>query len=275
MPPPLELGAQALEVVDLAVQDHGDGLVLVEDRLAAGDEIDDAEPAVAEGGPAVGRHVQARPIGSAVRDGVRHRANRAQIDIAIRAESDLPGDATHGRLPFSIRRHRQGVRVDCRPHGRASGTRRPFSPYRTAARRSRAPPHPFAPLPRAPAGPRRWPPPCPPRPEADHHAGPPVPDHAGHPADVGDDDRLRARHRFEEGQRHALVHRGQDEDVHGRQEHGHVGAVAEKADACRSALLARDHALQLLPHGPVANDDEAARAGTSAMTERNAAINVR
>ena len=40
----LELLAQLDVIVDLAVEDDGDGLVLVEDRLLAGGDVDDGEP---------------------------------------------------------------------------------------------------------------------------------------------------------------------------------------------------------------------------------------
>ena len=38
---PFELQANFAIVIDLAIQDYGDSLVLVEDRLFAGNEIDD------------------------------------------------------------------------------------------------------------------------------------------------------------------------------------------------------------------------------------------
>ena len=39
-----EILAQLTEIVDLAIEDHADGLVLVEDRLAASGKVDDGEP---------------------------------------------------------------------------------------------------------------------------------------------------------------------------------------------------------------------------------------
>ncbi len=44
----LELGADALEVVELAVDDDVERLVLVGDRLIAGGQVDDAQPRVPE-----------------------------------------------------------------------------------------------------------------------------------------------------------------------------------------------------------------------------------
>ncbi len=44
VPGALQVGAQLAVVVDLAVEDDGDGAVLVEDRLIAGREVDHAQP---------------------------------------------------------------------------------------------------------------------------------------------------------------------------------------------------------------------------------------
>jgi hypothetical protein len=40
--------AQVLEIIDLAVEDDGDRLILVIDRLVAAGEVDDGKPAMAE-----------------------------------------------------------------------------------------------------------------------------------------------------------------------------------------------------------------------------------
>ena len=50
VPPGLQLGPDRAEVVDLTVQDHGLGSILIEDRLVPRGEIDDAQPAVPERG---------------------------------------------------------------------------------------------------------------------------------------------------------------------------------------------------------------------------------
>ena len=57
----LELAAQLAEVVDLAVEDDPDRAVLVVDRLVAGREVDDAQPAHAE------RHALVHPHALIVR----------------------------------------------------------------------------------------------------------------------------------------------------------------------------------------------------------------
>jgi hypothetical protein len=75
----LKVGPESLEVVDLAVQNDGDGLVLVVDRLSTGDEVDDAEPAMAEGAATVRGHVEARSVRAAMGDRVGHRAERYQV----------------------------------------------------------------------------------------------------------------------------------------------------------------------------------------------------
>jgi len=66
VPAVLQCPADALEVVELAVHHDVDGLILVGDRLVAGHEIDDREPGVTEGDPAVGGHPVAAPVGAAV-----------------------------------------------------------------------------------------------------------------------------------------------------------------------------------------------------------------
>ena len=60
VPAPEELLPQLAEVVDLAVEDDGNGPVLVRDRRIAGDQIDDRQPvlpdhplAADEGSPCV------------------------------------------------------------------------------------------------------------------------------------------------------------------------------------------------------------------------------
>ena len=61
--------AQLEVVVDLAVEDDGDGLVLVEDRLLAGGDVDDGEPPRPEG--------NARPFPEAGRIRARDAAGSA------------------------------------------------------------------------------------------------------------------------------------------------------------------------------------------------------
>ena len=60
----LQLGHQLLEVVDLAVEDDADAAVLVEQRLLAGGDVDDRQPAMAEADARL--DVDAALVGAAV-----------------------------------------------------------------------------------------------------------------------------------------------------------------------------------------------------------------
>src|SRR2546430_1568264 len=62
--PALQIPAELLEVVDLAVEDGPDRPVFVVHGLAAGLQVDDAQPSHAE--PDAGRHVEALVVGAAV-----------------------------------------------------------------------------------------------------------------------------------------------------------------------------------------------------------------
>ena len=85
----LQLRAQVAVVVDLAVEDGDDRAVLVEDRLVAAGEIDDAQTARAER-DAVVREV-ALAVGPAMDDPIRHPADESLV--ALRA--NVSDDATH------------------------------------------------------------------------------------------------------------------------------------------------------------------------------------
>ena len=86
----LELGAQLAVVVDLAVVDEPDGLVLVGDGLVAALAVDDAQAAVAE---ADGRRLEgAGVVGAAVHDGGGHAPEKLPVGRAGEAE-----DAAHER----------------------------------------------------------------------------------------------------------------------------------------------------------------------------------
>ena len=78
-------------VVDLAVQDDGDGSVLVEDRLVAGGQVDDPEALNAETDPGVDE--ETARIRPAVLD---HRAHpREQLLVDSRPDRDLTRNAAH------------------------------------------------------------------------------------------------------------------------------------------------------------------------------------
>src|SRR5438128_1205800 len=78
--------AQALEIVDLSVEHDSDASVLVVDRLRAGDEIDDAEATVTQGGQPARRAVLPGAIGAAVGQCFRHRADSFKIDAPTAAK---------------------------------------------------------------------------------------------------------------------------------------------------------------------------------------------
>src|SRR5207249_12043040 len=70
------------------LQHDGNGPVLVVDGLAAGDEVDDAEPAVSERGAAARRDVLALAVGPAMGERTSHRAKRLGIDGAVPVQRD-------------------------------------------------------------------------------------------------------------------------------------------------------------------------------------------
>ena len=108
----LELGAQLAVVVDLAVVDEPDGLVLVGHGLVPALAVDDAQAAVTE---ADGRRLEgAGVIGAAVHDGGGHAPEKLPVGRAGEAE-----DAAHERMlswglgPLTARRL-------CRPPRRST-----------------------------------------------------------------------------------------------------------------------------------------------------------
>jgi hypothetical protein len=91
-----EVPLVALEVVELAVDDDVDPLVLVRDRLVAGPEVDDREPRMPEAHAAIRRDPLPVPVGPAVIERARGAAQ------GVRGNRRLPGedgdDAAHGGL---------------------------------------------------------------------------------------------------------------------------------------------------------------------------------
>ena len=69
-----ELGTHVGVIEDFAVVGDPQRVVFVGHRLAAGGEVDDAQAAVAQGDFSL--HVKSGSIGTAVRDDVRHAADR-------------------------------------------------------------------------------------------------------------------------------------------------------------------------------------------------------
>src|SRR5215211_2210324 len=96
----LQLPAELAVVVDLAVLNHDDALVLVEDRLVAGLEVDDrqaldTEPhSVFAEGPA--------GVGTAVLDHLAHPLEERAVHPWL--ERDLSGYPTHARRTLAIKR---------------------------------------------------------------------------------------------------------------------------------------------------------------------------
>ena len=96
-PRPSNLAAQLPEVVDLAVEHHPDGPILVGDRLAPGIEVDDAQAAHAQ--THSGREVEAFVVGTPVDDGRAHVAQFLFEDgLAVQAHD--ASDSAHGGVLY-------------------------------------------------------------------------------------------------------------------------------------------------------------------------------
>ena len=92
-----ERALMALVVVELAVHDHVEALVLVRDRLVARREIDDAEPRMAEPDPAVRRDPLPPPVRTAVMEcGSGGGESFGRDGLLVREHRD---DAAHGGAP--------------------------------------------------------------------------------------------------------------------------------------------------------------------------------
>ena len=90
----LQFGHQLLEVVDLAVEHDDDAAVFVVQRLLAGRQVDDRQPAMAE--PDAGLEVQSAFIGAAVELRLVHAIEQRAIDFA-------PGPAVEYAVRFRTR----------------------------------------------------------------------------------------------------------------------------------------------------------------------------
>src|SRR5581483_1762313 len=82
---------QFLVIVDLAVEYHPNGAVLVRDRLVAGAQIDDAEAAHADAARPV--YMKAFIVGAAMANAVAHRTNLRDADV--RPRQQLSCDTAH------------------------------------------------------------------------------------------------------------------------------------------------------------------------------------
>src|SRR3712207_9426117 len=89
----LELGPEFLVVVDAAVEDRGQAELVVHHRLgSAGGEVDDRQPAVTEGDPAVApRTLTVRSPGD---EGLHHAPDRGRVGQGA-VERDLAAQPKH------------------------------------------------------------------------------------------------------------------------------------------------------------------------------------
>ena len=91
-----QIFSELRKVVNLAIEDNPDGLVLVRHRLmACGAEVDDAQAAVSQRDRliGVGENFDAAVVGAAMRNGGRHATD--QIVIGLAPDS---GNATHEKF---------------------------------------------------------------------------------------------------------------------------------------------------------------------------------
>jgi hypothetical protein len=84
--PGFEFALRALEVVEFAVDDDPQPLVLAGDRLIAGRQVDDAEPGVAQPDPAVFAEPGPLSVRPAVGESAGRPSQRASASIGSRAE---------------------------------------------------------------------------------------------------------------------------------------------------------------------------------------------
>src|SRR5690606_28219862 len=89
-----EITAQFGMVVDLAVEGDPDGVVLVGNRLVAALKVDDAQSAKTKAAGATDE--AAVVVGTAMGDGLLHRAHPRRIGQPFRVEEEFAADATHG-----------------------------------------------------------------------------------------------------------------------------------------------------------------------------------
>ena len=98
----------ALGIVEqLAVEDDGDALILVEDRLLAVAEADDGKAAVGEA--EAGAQQESVVVRAAMPERLRHRVQRGGIRLALAGEVDDSSDAAH--RSSSIGNRRFGLRL--------------------------------------------------------------------------------------------------------------------------------------------------------------------
>ena len=89
----LQFGDEFLVVVDFAVEDDADALVFVVQRLLAGGQVDDRQPAVAE--PDAGFDMQAAFVRAAMELRFVHAVEYRTIDVAFASGVEYSGYAAH------------------------------------------------------------------------------------------------------------------------------------------------------------------------------------
>ena len=92
--PALQVGAQLLKIVDLAVEDDGHRAVLVADGLRPSLEVDDAKPARDQ--PHARLNEVPRLVRPAVDDGIAHALQQRSVGRGARRVKEA-GDAAHPR----------------------------------------------------------------------------------------------------------------------------------------------------------------------------------
>ena len=97
-----QIVGQAPEIVDFAVEHHGDRAGLVEQRLSAAFEIDDRQPPVRQ--PEAGSEMIVAAVGPAMGDQRVHPRQPAGVDGAVALQIEDAGESAHGFfIPMGLR----------------------------------------------------------------------------------------------------------------------------------------------------------------------------
>src|SRR5262249_27105292 len=91
---PLQIGTKFVKIVDLAVQDHPNRVVLIADGLIPGSEVDDAEAPMAKTDSLIGADVAARGVRAAMHQGVGHAPENRLINGSGRRPTDHSAHVT-------------------------------------------------------------------------------------------------------------------------------------------------------------------------------------
>ena len=93
----LQFRHQFLIIVDFAVEHHDDALVFVVERLLAGGQVDDRQPAMAK--PDARFEVHPAFIRPPMKKGLVHALEEAAVDFAPPPAVKYSGDSAHYRSP--------------------------------------------------------------------------------------------------------------------------------------------------------------------------------